>query len=191
MDFQRLLVENILRHPTEFDWSVQGLGMMRLYLSQEVRLHIWDSALKVCGVSPIHNHPWNLDSMVIAGRYKQHRFKYVAPNVDEKLAMELNVAEIKCGENAEVVGEITKVKMIEDYLEIYSEGQVYSQAAAEVHLSVPDDGTVTLVKRTFKEDREHAKVFWRGRGGWVDAKPRKATPDEVLSVTKRSLELWF
>lgn len=33
-----------------------------------------DSALKVPGVSAMHNHPWDLISHVVAGVYKQHRF---------------------------------------------------------------------------------------------------------------------
>lgn len=53
----KLFVKTILSNPENFKWSIQGLGMLRVYLSDEVRLHIWDSRFKVPGVSPLHNHP--------------------------------------------------------------------------------------------------------------------------------------
>lgn len=185
----RLLVENILKHPREFSWSVQGLGMMRTYLSQAVRLHIWDSALRIPGVSAIHSHPWDLQSVVVAGRYRQHR--YVVPTWKGARPEEFNLVRIQCGEHACTVGEPQKVFLEEQPLELYLEGDTYAQTADEIHLSCPEDGTVTLVTRTFKDDRDHANVLWRGIGGWVDAKPRAATVDEVEAVTRRSLQTWF
>lgn len=187
----RLLVENILKHPKDFEWSVQGLGMMRVYLSQAVRLHIWDSALKVPGVSPLHTHPWDMTSTVVAGRYKQHRYFEDSDPMARELGEEFNVVTIKCGENACTMEEPKKVRLIEAPLEIYKEGASYFQNNNEIHLSCPEDGTVTLVERTFKADRDHAKVFWRGKGDWVDAKPRPAEPHEVQEVTDRALRIWF
>jgi hypothetical protein len=157
----RLLVENILRRPQGFDWSVQGLGMMRLYLSEAVRLHIWDSSLRVPGVSAIHSHPWDL-----------------------------GVA-IRCGADAGPVEDIQQFELSEGVMEVYAGSAVYSQSKDEIHSSCPEDGTITLVTRTFHEDRDHAMVYWRGRGPWVDAKPRPATPEEVAAVTLRALEAWF
>ena len=126
----RLLVKNILTHPYGFSWSVQGLGMTRIYLSETVRLHIWDSRFRFPEVSAIHSHPWDLSPEVMAGRCMQFRF------------------------------------------------------------SLPGNG-VTLVTRTFSEDRDYAKVYWRGKGSWVDAKPRSATEAEVKAVTQHALSVWF
>lgn len=189
--YDRLLIENILTRPHGFDWSVQGLGMMRMYLSQAVRLHIWDGALRVPGVSAIHSHPWDLQSRIVAGRYKQHRYQLLADNATHTYAEQFNVALIQCGEHAGVVEEPTKLYMIEMPLEIYAAGEGYLQSKEEIHLSLPDDGTVTLVERTFHEDRDHARVYWRGAGGWVDAKPREATKEEVEEITQRALRTWF
>lgn len=204
----RMLVENILRNPEGNGWQVQGLGMLRCYLDEakRFRLHIWDNALRVPGVSAIHNHPWDLKSTVIAGCYKQHRYvtggterfeylkKWGAPEA-------YNQVTIKCGEEAAVVAEPTKVLMFEEPLEVYI-GRVagavtqlddYTQKANEIHLSLPSDGTVTLVERTVPEgkDPDHACVYWRGKGPWVNAKPRPATETELYSVTKRALAYWF
>jgi len=186
--YTKLLVETILKYPVVSQWSVQGLGMMRMYLSPEIRLHVWDSSLKVPGASAIHNHPWDLDSLVVAGRYKQHR--YSSPKYG-LVTEEFNCSLIKCGEEACVMEEPTKVMLAELALEVYRQDATYHQDKDEIHFSCPEDGTVTLVKRKFHEDRDHAKVFWRGSGKWVDAKPRQATVEEVIAVTQRALTTWF
>jgi hypothetical protein len=184
-EFNKLLVRNILEYPTKFHWSVQGLGMMRVYLSRAVRLHVWDSELKIPGVSALHTHPWDMKSYVIAGRYKQHRYTkgYNGETFNE--------ATIQCGENAHVIGDPVRVGLVEHDLEVYAEGDRYKQAASEIHLSLPEDGTVTIVERVFKKDTEHANVYWRGTGPWVDAQPRPATETEVQDITRRSLNKWF
>lgn len=81
--------------------------------------------------------------------------------------------------------------LIEQPIEIYTEGMSYKQTKDEIHYSIPEDGTVTIITRTFHEDRDHAMVYWRGKGGWVDAKPRPAEKNEVLLVAQRALEMWF
>lgn len=189
MDYTRLLVENILKNPNEFNWSVQGLGMMRLYLSEEVRLHIWDSALKVPGVSPMHNHPWSYASCVVAGVYRQYRF--TEKRYESEPTQEFNCVEIKCGEGAFTTEDVQKVLLVQQPLETYVEGNEYCQDKSEIHSSLPEDGTVTIVKRIFSEDRDHAKVLWRGKGSWVNAAPRTATKEEVKAVTERALLTWF
>ncbi len=188
--FTYLLIEAILKSPHEFKWQVQGLGMMRLYLSPAVRIHIWDSSLRVPGVSALHTHPWDMKSTVVAGFYKQHR--YLRPvDAPYHTFSDFNCVTIKCGEGACTVDEIVKVQLAEQPLEVYSPGQFYLQRHDEIHLSCPEDGTVTLVERTFLEDKDHAMVFWRGKRGWVDAEPRAATREEVEAVTSRALDTWF
>jgi len=182
----KLLVENILAHPREFNWSVQGLGQMRCYLAPQVRLHVWDRALLVPGVSAIHTHPWDFKSTIIAGRMVNRRFL-----VSKTAGTEYNRVRIACGENAHVVGEAEVVHLIEQNLEQYFENGFYFQKAEEIHVSLPEDGTVTIVERQPKTDTEHADIYWRGHGAWVDAKPRPATGDEVRAVTLRALETWF
>lgn len=187
--YTKLLVENILKHPLEFKWSVQGLGLLRIYLSQEIRLHVWDSRLKVPEVSAMHTHPWDLESLVIAGKYKQYR--YVEKMYPSQLMETFKFATIKCGEEACTMEAPQEIELSENAIETYLQGMTYSQHKDEIHLSMPEDGTVTIIKRTFHKDRDHAKVYWRGKGGWVDAKPREATKEEILSVTSYSLKAWF
>lgn len=190
MNETKQLVKAILQSPYGLKWSVQGLGMMRTYLSPELRLHIWDSSLKVPNVSPIHDHPWHFKSTVVAGRLRNQTFRLIAPPREYGYE-ELQMSTILCGENACTVSDPEKVWARRMQEEIYYEGMDYSQFRDEIHESLPDDGTVTLVRRTFIGDRDHARVFWRGDGPWVDAKPRQATGEEVSRVTQGALNAWF
>lgn len=60
------------------DWSTQGLGMLRLYLSREVRLHVWHSAFRVPSVSDIHDHPWDFRSDIVCGSVRNVRYGIVS-----------------------------------------------------------------------------------------------------------------
>lgn len=188
VDFKvaRLLVKSILQSPFGLEWSTQGLGMLRTYLSQEVRLHIWDSSLRVPDVSPIHDHPWHLDSLIVSGVLHNQRFEpvervFLGAETSTEI---LNRAQILCGEKACTVSETDRLLMLRRGLETYHSGQMYHQEKDEVHETLPEDGTVTLVGRTFTPDRDHASVYWRGNGPWVDARPRTATVEEIASVTQ-------
>jgi hypothetical protein len=197
MSTTREAIECIMRHPRDHQWSISGLGMLRLYLSRENRVHIWDSSLLTPGVSAIHTHPWDLESHVLAGVYRQTRF---VPATDYAVIYKdpretLNCVDIECGANACILTQVTKLQTIEQCPEVYREGQTYKQSKDEIHQTMAEDGTVTLVSRTFYPDTERAKVLWRGSGGWVNAKPWDATPEEVAKVVvpvlERSLQKWF
>lgn len=187
------LVKAILQSPHQLKWSAQGLGMMRTYFGEETRLHIWDSSLATPGVSPLHNHPWHLDSYVVAGVYKQRRYRKLigtlSPEFNPGYTPWLGT-EIKCGKDACIMSPPAPVYLMAMGEEKLFEGSEYYQGKDEVHTSFPLDGTVTLVDRTFTPDRDHAWVFWK-EGDFVSAEPRPATPEEVERVTKNALEKWF
>ena len=196
-ELTRALVKNILKCPLGFKWSVQGLGMLRMYLDdkQRYRLHIWDSSLRVPNVSPIHDHPWHLNSLIVSGVLHQQRYiigdkihPYVLRYADSYPVENLRMSVIKCGEGAFTKTDPVVVKALQQGKETYFPGETYAQYKDEVHESMAEDGAVTIVDRTFAEDRESARVFWRGDGGWVDAAPRRATDDEILRVTQKALE---
>lgn len=178
------LVRAILEKPDGFRWQTQGLGMMRLYLSREVRLHLWDSSLRTPGVSTMHDHPWHFDSLVVAGRVRQRRFK---EETEAPGGWPMHRQKILCGPGGGLCGEKETVFMVPGPEESYGPGESYRQTANEVHISLPEDGTITVVTRRFLSDAEHASVFWPRGEEWVSAEPRDATPEEVASVTGRAL----
>lgn len=179
-------------------WSRQGLGMLRLYLDPErvYRLHVWDSCLRNPDVSPMHTHPWDLESTIIAGVYQQRRYK-VPRLVDlgrsDIRTATFNKVRIQCGEGACTKEEPTKVELQLCDVETVLEGQTYTQSKDEIHESFPLNGTVTLTRRTFHPDREHADIYWPGNGPWIDAKPEIVPADSptLKQVLERSLASWF
>lgn len=183
------------------EWSVQGLGMLRLYLSRNktVRLHVWDRSLLVVGAAPAHTHPWDFSSLVVAGRMRNQRYDVVAPD-DESLETRgphvswWNGTEILCGPGThQTAPGAERVRLKELDMETYYPGETYKQERAEIHQSFPEDGTVTIVTRTFGPDPDHARVYWRGPEGspWISAEPHAADPNTVRTVLLRSLETWW
>lgn len=196
MNTTRLFVKHLLQNADRFEWSIQGLGMLRTYLSREVRLHIWDSSAVVPAVSSIHDHPWDFESQIIAGRLVNRLYEVVENGRGARSGLVAvgsspthMGAVIQCGAKACVVGE-PKPHVLRVYdTALCISGGRYRQHAEELHESVPqEDGTITLVTRRFKKDTEHARVFWPVGTEWVDAKPRPATDEEVNRIVARGLE---
>lgn len=163
--------------------------MMRTYLSDEIRLHIWDKSLKIPSATPLHDHPWHLDSHIVVGELRQNRFSIVQRGIPN--AEEFNTTTIKCDAGACTLTDTIQVMLRKKPLEVYREGEEYRQRKNEIHQSFPVDGTVTLVTRKFTADRDSARVFWQGTGAFISAEPRPAIAVEVEIITKRSLDLWF
>jgi hypothetical protein len=190
------LVKTILENPWSYDWTVQGLGMLRMYLPgpDNLRLHIWDQKLAVPNVSKIHTHPWNFESFVVCGIVNNQRYEEICPsNFGGNSYWKQS---LQCGIGGCVKGEPVTVRIAADPYEQYREGETYHQLADEIHYSNPADGSITLVKRTVPEGRlaDMAYVYWpytHGITGWVSAEPRKATRKEIAETCDHSLTEWL
>lgn len=190
----RQFVKGILHRPLAYDgWSVQGLGMLRLYLDpdKQCRLHVWDPDLVVPDVTRIHTHPWDFESTVIAGEVVNEAF-YAVVGWDNPVVAGHRYLEqaLKCGEDAHLTSVPQKVRLSPRPLEVIHAGRTYSQERSIPHASWPAPGTVTLVSRTFYPDRDHAFVYYREGETWVDAAPRRATPDEIRNAVDKALKLF-
>lgn len=190
------LVRFVLEHADRFEWSLQGFGMLRTYLDEgkNLRLHAWDSRFKVEGVDELHTHPWNFHSDVIAGRVVNTRFE--RKMIGKGFAIDgegpFREQEILCGPGGcatDAEPAIVALKPLSG--EMYSEGDNYSQLAHEIHRSSPLDGTVTIVRREFLDDDDHAFVYIPVGEEWVSAEPRGATAPEVEAITRNALMTWF
>jgi hypothetical protein len=196
----RTAVRAILEKGEHYPWQKQGLGMLRLYLSPETRLHVWDSRLRVPDVSTIHDHPWDFRSYVVAGSLVNVRFRRPAnageigscsahaPNV--AFCREYRVTRIRCGPGGCAVDPPTPERLHQsgtpDSVRV---GGWYEQRADEIHESRPADGTVTLVERHFRADTEHANVYHL-TPTWVSAEPSAATWDEAGPIVRDALARW-
>lgn len=172
-------------------WTIQGLGMLRtnFTIDNGTRLHLWSRQFKTPGVSTIHSHPWDFESLIVAGQmtnviYDEEPYE-LAPRTHY-------AAEVRCGEGGGLVGEPELVALHGDQPRFMTEGGSYSQRAEEIHESHFADGTVTLCERTVRDgDGQHARVFWKGNGHFVTAEPRKATVEEVEAACSHALAAWF
>lgn len=190
MIHDRALVKAILEHADAYAWTLQGLGMLRTYISPELRLHVWSGDARSDGVSEIHTHPWQFSSLVIAGRVVNVRFDETQNSNRGTLDTYKRQA-ILCGEGGGLVGDPDTVHLAARQQETYLEGHIYQQRADEIHRSLPEDGTVTLIYRQFLEDADHAYVYWPEDCEWGSAEPRPATDDEVARIVGVALDKWF
>lgn len=186
----KALVRKILEHPFGFEWSLQGFGMLRLYLEPEIRLHVWDSRFTVESVSQTHTHPWNFHSTVVAGVVRNTRYHEVdSHKATGARTKALRRQTILCGVGGGLEGDPEDVELWAEPVEVYGAGHSYTQRAHEIHVSEPYDGTVTIIRREFLDDQDHAYVYFDG--DWVSAEPRPASNLEVAQITEYALKRWF
>lgn len=188
--FLKPLVARVLQD-NRHQWTVQGFGFLRTYFGpadnpKRFRLNLWDHRFSVKNVSTIHDHPWDLTSLIIAGHMQNQRYVLA----DYGATPSHSYTTIRTGEGGGLIKDPTRLAYLEPKLrEIYDPGESYSQKADEIHETIFDDGTVTLNERI--GDTEHARVFWPYGTEWVDAIPREASRDEVSDAVLGSLRRFF
>jgi hypothetical protein len=171
----------------DYTWTLQGFGMLRLHLIDEYRLNVWDSSFRVPNVTLIHTHPWDFESVIVAGKLKNIIYEEDCLN---NLYKTYSRAEIKPGIGGGIDKDtIAKVSLKSMSEIVHTEGQVYSQTANMIHLSNPVDGYITL-KCRHRVGEDKALVYWDSEE-FITAEPRIATQDEVEKIVSKSLDLWF
>lgn len=175
---------------------------MRLYLTQEMRLHIWHSSLMTPDVTLVHDHPWHFHSLVITGRVKNERYFPSSSRPGDKWepgneylgGPELYVRQqLFCGPGGCINGEPEDIILHKGLKasETCFPGDCYSQSKDQIHYTTAEDCTVTLVERKFQGDRDNANIYRKGGLPFVSAEPRPATPEEVDLVVGQTLQKWF
>ncbi len=185
----RALVKHTLKNPDRHRWTLQGFGMLRTYLDDGWRLHVWDHAYAVPEVTVMHDHPWHFDSLIVAGMLSNQRFR-MEPMPDKAGATHM-MRTIKPGIGLRTLAEDQPVRIRPArQAETYLAGEVYHQQANEIHVSSPQAGTITLVRRE-RVGEDVARSFYPITGEWVSGEPRDATYAEIRTICGRSLERWF
>jgi hypothetical protein len=181
--------EDILRHPRDHEWSLQGLGMLRTYLDADKvrRLHVWSPPHQTPGVALPHDHPWDFMSQVVAGAITDVVF--MPTGVEQPGSRLWNMHHIMCGPNACAESEVEQIRLYQLAPRSYAEGHYYKRKADVIHASFPIEGTTTIITR--QGDTEHARVFWPVGKPWVTARPRPATNEEVDAIVGTALHNWF
>lgn len=134
-------------------WSVQGLGMLRLYLSPEWRLHVWDDRFATPKGTRLHDHPWDFQSYILSGGLTNVLYqKAEGPPTHYEQT-------IVCGPQQSTVGRAHLCTLEKTESHSYFLGESYHQSAEQIHDTLYQRGTVTLVQRKFRDDTEHARVY--------------------------------
>ena len=182
-------VSAVIDSPHEVEWSLQGFGMLRHYLTQDNvwRLHVWDDRYRVTDVTMIHNHPWNLDSMVLSGALVNHRYRvnYGLWPLHSSVPTHWETL-ILAGEGARRDGHSKAVILVPKSPLFYVAGTTrnkYHQKWHETHCTDALNGTITITHREFvNTDLDHAFSYAEHDREWVSAAPRIATFDEVSDI---------
>lgn len=176
-------VREILAHPLDYNgWTIQGLGMLRLHLNDQhtERLHIWDPNMVLNNVVSAHDHPWDLDATIYFGKMGNQRY-----SIGGKTGVPAQGSLVNCGLNSHFVGEVFQTTLLEEKgLELYVPGSSYHMEAEELHDSFPEPGTVTVINKGPRPERDVATIIWLGGGAWQEEGfTREATKDEILHFT--------
>ena len=181
MTASQFAVLAILDNAEAFEWSIQGFGMLRLYIRKIGRIHVWDSALRYPGVSMIHNHSWDLASEIVFGEITNRKY-FEIPGYTPVMKQRLVT-----GYQHSWVEPPVETSIAVFSRETYGPGQKYAQLANEIHLTDAVDGTVTVMARN-DDVRGEADVYWPVGTAWGTAQPRPATKEEVRACIDRTLE---
>ena len=177
----KALVHQILTHALDFPWRMQAIGLLGLRLDdhRQYRLHVWDPTYYV-GEPPVHDHPYDFVSTVIAGQITNTRYEETASGAQYR--------RVRYSASDEDVRRTDTVRLSATSATL-TEGEQYAQSARELHDSRHEPGTVTIIRCTFKDVAE-LTVCLRGDDSFVSGQARPATLDEVKHITTKALT-WF
>lgn len=174
-----MLARSILEHADHYPWVMQDIGLLGLRLDErrEYRLHVW-APDRCVGAAPIHDHPYDFVSRIIAGELTNARYRTDPWGVEY-------LRERYSPQNEEL--RATDRVRLSATLETHRAGDEYVQLACELHDSRQLPGTVTIIRRTFR-DVDQLTVCRHPGTHWVSGVSRPATPDEIEDITSRALE---
>lgn len=182
----KTFVKEILQDPFKRSWTLQGFGMLRTYLPDDIRLHVWDERYQVPNVSLVHDHPWHFESEIVVGSLRNTRYSKDPSGCGYPM-MERT---IRPGEGFEILSPDVPCHLKEHDPEYHGASQRYSQQADEIHSTLYIRGTVTVVQRK-RVGADVAKVYYPVGEEWVSGEPRTATAAEIKDICSYSLEKFF
>lgn len=178
---------SILRDPLAetIRWRAHGIGFMKAYIdspANEWRINVYNSLLRVPGITVMHDHPWHLTSYVRCGRLTNTRI--ARSHRKSAGAFLMNEGTINCENFRGIEGKPDPVVLVRRPSEIVERDQWYMQTAHEIHDTEAADGTVTILHRQAAHGKHgRASLFWPLGDEYVDAS-RSITETEILKVAE-------
>ena len=170
------IVKKILNNPLDYEWELQGFGMLRTYIAKNTRLQIWLKEFIVPNVTDIHTHPWNFESLIYQGDITNYCFMESENSNDNKFDKCL----ILTGENAYVKEKIPTILEIAS-IDHYTAGNSYYHKKTIPHRIDFSDGTITILTKSNIDKDSLAYSYVPNGKEWVSAAPRPATKKEILT----------
>lgn len=177
LEIQKDMAKRAFAFPDEFEWTQQGLGMVRAKLTRSLRLHIWHPNFIVKEASRIHNHPWHFTSNILAGFLTNVKYSFTYD------ASQMLVHTIECGANVHVKD--TYVARIGvDQIVTYKKGDLYSMRKTEFHNTVIGDrGCISIIERDLDSwENDDADVVTNMDKPFVNARPEKLAEKRVRQI---------
>lgn len=180
---ERTLVRNLLEHAAAYPWRMQDIGVLGLWLDdrREYRLHVWNPD-GAAGDPPVHDHPVDFTSTVIAGELVNTRY------VEDPQGREYVRERYPPSDEGARRSDTVRLTGTPETLRC---GDRYRQRAEELHDSRQVQGAVTLVRFEGAVGDCAELTTCRPPGTpWVSGRARPATPAEVARITSSALALF-
>jgi hypothetical protein len=216
----RALVKAILQRAEHYSWEVPANGRLTLVLEPNVAvINVFHSKYRVPNSTTIHSHTVDFRSDIVGGVMRQYRYLRAAADTGRGSAPGMNTdagdgsappltdvgdrpaARRYWEQELTLDGKLSRDPMecylTESAIETYAAGEFYEITADEIHQSVPEDGTVTLITRQHKTTPASVSTFWPWAPMAPGARPSdKIIPKEagegvVRDVISLALEKWF
>ncbi len=177
-----VLVRTILEHAEDYPWVMQEIGLLGLRLDDKrrYRLHVWDPTSSI-GEPPIHDHPFDFTSTVIAGEMTNTRYE------EDPLGVEYRRVRYTPPNEADRRSDTVRLSGTPT---TFTAGSQYHQLAHELHDSRQLPGTVTIIRRAFTRNGSELTVCHREETGWASGRSRPAAPADVKRITATALDLF-
>jgi len=169
MKLEDIDVKRVLEEYKNYDWIIQGAGLLRTYLDGEgaFRLHLWSPDIKIPGLEYIHTHRWDFVSRVIAGKltnvhYADH------PHPDGEFVKEAITPD------GVVIGFPERCRLERYARRTHNAGDQYYEQAEVVHTVRLTEKCITVIhRRNFHNKPVYS--FRHINEGWANAKARPAS----------------
>lgn len=173
------IVKKILNNPLDYEWELQGFGMLRTYIDKDTRMQIWLNSFIIQDVTDIHTHPWDFTSYIYQGRISNFIFKEESGDFNTKKTF-YDKCYILTGKDAYVKSK-EKVNLTRTKICTYLKGETYVHSKVVPHRIDFIDGTITILTKMNKEKQSFAYSYVKSGREWVSAAPRPATKKEILT----------
>lgn len=184
------IVKKIMKFPFDYEWELQGFGMLRTYIDKYTRLQIWLKDFIIPNVTDIHTHPWDFKSFIYQGQIRNNIFfEYDPQNSVSGEWFQCDKCLILTGENA-YVKERTPVILKPNGSFEYSQGDLYHHGKDIPHRIDFIDGTITILTKSNIHEDSLAYSYVKGfENEWVSAAPRPATKEEIKAFIEAARKL--